>query len=238
MQENKSANNLGISKMAHLFLRWLRVFLIAAILIAAYQGFVKYSQENKILKEIVSRLEADSRAAQVLVTKVVFNEQTQKTYTTIKFLEFDSKGRALAPKYFTFAGNIIQFQSLIIRFDDMKVKYADRLRGKSAYIFLKTFMLDGANTQEFEIAHANDIPAGYKIEGVTSDFERKLWERFWRLALDPVSSSKAGIKNAQIEAPGTMFVPGTLYTIQIEHDGGLRIDASPLPKILEGETMP
>ncbi len=32
------------------------------------------------------------------------------------------------------------------------------------------------------------------------------------------------IKNAQIEAPGTMFVPGNLYTIKIEHDGGLRIE--------------
>jgi hypothetical protein len=34
-----------------------------------------------------------------------------------------------------------------------------------------------------------------------------------------------GIKNAQIEAPGTKFVPGLIYTIKIEHDGGLRIDA-------------
>ena len=39
-------------------------------------------------------------------------------------------------------------------------------------------------------------------------------------------------------APGTKFVPGKLYTIKIEHDGGLRIDVSPLPEILAGEKIP
>ena len=45
-------------------------------------------------------------------------------------------------------------------------------------------------------------------------------------------------KNAQIEAPGTKFVPGTLYTIKIEHGGGMRIDAEPLAPILKGERIP
>jgi len=35
-----------------------------------------------------------------------------------------------------------------------------------------------------------------------------------------------------------MFTPGILYTIKIEHDGGLRIDASQLSPILRGETIP
>ena len=56
-------------------------------------------------------------------------------------------------------------------------------------------------------------------------------------ALDRAAAKKMGIKNAQIEAPGTVFIPGTLYTIKIEHDGGLRIDAQPLPEILKGETI-
>jgi hypothetical protein len=29
-----------------------------------------------------------------------------------------------------------------------------------------------------------------------------------------------------------------LYTIKIENDGGMRIDASPLPQILKGERIP
>ena len=69
----------------------------------------------------------------------------------------------------------------------------------------------------------------------TSGFEKNIWKEFWRYALDPSYAKRRGVKNAQIEAPGTMFVPGTLYTIKIEHDGGMRIDAEVLPAILHGE---
>ena len=99
-------------------------------------------------------------------------------------------------------------------------------------------MLDGKDTLEYEIAKLNGIPQGYKIEGLNHPFEQRLWERFWDYALNPKEAKKVGVKNAQIEAPGTMFIPGTIYTIKIEHDGGMRIDAKPLPGILKGEKIP
>ena len=122
------------------------IFNIAVSLVLiflAYQFVAKYLHENAVLKQIIERLQADSRIAEVLVTGVNFDEKINKTYTTIKFLEYDTKGRPLEPKYFTFAGNIIQFQSLVIRFDDIYIRQKDRLRGKSAYLFWKVFMLDG-----------------------------------------------------------------------------------------------
>ena len=216
----------------------LAILLIIIAVFSATQFYLKYTRENRILKEVISRLEADSRAAEVLVTGVNYNEETGKTYTTIKFLEYDIKGKPLTPKYFTFSGNIIQFQSLVIRFDDIHIRKGDQLRGRSAYLFWKVFMLDGSNTQEHEIVKLYEIPEGYKLENIEDTFEKRLWERFWKYALDPKESDKMGIKNAQIEAPGTMFVPGVLYTIKIEHDGGMRIDTLPLPSILKGEQIP
>jgi len=174
----------------------------------------------------------------LLVTGVNYDEKTKKSYTTIKFLEYDSDNRPLEPKYFTFSGNIIQFQSLVIRFDDALIRQGDMFKGKSAYLFWKVFMLDGANTQEFDITKANTIPEGYKLADTSFSLEQKFWEKFWEFALDPKKARGVGIKNAQIEAPGTMFVPGILYTIKIEHDGGMRIDTQPLPMILKGETIP
>ena len=120
----------------------------------------------------------------------------------------------------------------------MYIRKGDRLRGKSAYLFWKVFILDGENTQEYEITKAFQVPQGYKIEGIKDPFEEKLWRKFWEYALHPEKAGKTGIKNAQIEAPGTMFIPGTLYTIKIEHDGGMRIDVTPLPAILKGERIP
>ncbi len=171
------------------------------------------------------------------MTKSELDESTGKIKTTIKFLEFDAAGRPLSPKYFTFQGNVIQFQSLVIRFEDKFVFGGDKLKGKSAYLFRKAFVLDGARTQEFEITTAHSVPAGYKLPGEKSSYEDGLWEKFWLYALDPRERERAGIKNAQIEAPGSMFLPGTIYTLKIEHDGGLRIDTRPVPEILKGENV-
>jgi len=194
--------------------------------------------ENAILKQVIARLEADSRVAEVLVTGTGSDEKTNTSYTTIKFLEYDTQGNPLPAKYFTFSGNIIQFQSLVIRFDDLHIRSADRFKGKSAYIFWKAFVLDKEKTQEFEITQINQIPQGYKLVHETNPFEQRLWREFWSYALDPEKAQSRGIKNAQIEAPGVMFVPGYLYTIKIEHDGGLRIDAAALSPVLRGESIP
>ena len=217
------------------------IFIILLCGVLGYQSYTivtNYILEKAILKKVITRLEADSRVAEVLVTGVNFNEVDQTTYTTIKFLEYNSNGIPLKPKYFNFSGNIIQFQSLVVRFDDMYIRQADRLKGKSAYLFWKVFMLDGAKTQEYDITKINEVPLGYKLENQENPVETKFWSRFWEYALDTQRAKLGGIKSAQIEAPGTMFVPGNLYTIKIEHDGGLRIDSAPISKILLGEKIP
>ncbi len=221
--------------------RGRRVFVTIVLLAAAIAAVVfvrRLFYEDEILRKMIARLQADSRIAEVLVTGVNFDEKTQQTFTTIKFLEYDAQGEPLEPKYFTFSGNIIQFQSLVIRFDDKYIRDADRLKGKSAYIFLRAFMLDGKNTQEFDITPVNEVPAGYRISDKSDPFEEKMWQSFWTLALDPKKAQQNGVKNAQIEAPGTMFVPGNIYTIKIEHDGGMRIDVNKLSPILQGEKIP
>ena len=207
-------------------------------LFSFYQYATRYEKENKILKEIIERLTADSRIAEALVSDVSWDPLLNKHKTTIKFLEYDTQGNPLDPRYFTFFGNVIQFQSLVVRFDDFYVKHGDALRGKSAYLFWKVFFLDGTNTQEYEITSIQEIPEGYKIEGNRNSYEVEFWRRFWEYALDPRLAKSNGIKNAQIEAPGTKFIPGMIYAIKIEHNGGIRIDASPIPNILKGEKIP
>ncbi|MCA9405297.1 MAG: hypothetical protein KC684_02080 [Candidatus Omnitrophica bacterium] len=216
----------------------LIVIILGTAGLVSYNFYHKIVKENEVLKQVVERLEADSRVAEVLVTGVRYDEEKNKTFTTIKFVEYDRNNQPLKPKYFTFSGNIIQFQSLVIRFDDINIRNAKQLKDKSAFLFWKVFMLDGQNTQEFEINAVNSIPSGYKVEGMNHPYEKELWEKFWTYAMDPEQAKKGGIKNAQVEAPGVMFTPGILYTVHIEHDGGLRIDARPLPAILKGERIP
>lgn len=190
-----------------------------------------------MLCKVIDRLTADSRVAEVIVTDVKFSPATGKMSTTIKFLEYDTKMMPLKPKYFTFSGNTIQFQSLVIRFDDFYVKKAHPLKGKSAYLFMKVFMLTDKGAEVFDINKINEIPSGYEVEGAKNNFEQKLWRKFWLYAFEPKKAKRIGIKNVQIEAPGTKFIPGMVYTVKIEHNGGLRIDAKPLSPLLKDENF-
>jgi hypothetical protein len=212
------------------------LFIVFCFLVA---GFLLLRQMNRehVYQQMLERLQAESRAAQVLVTAVNYDEKTHRNLTTIKFVEVDTTGQAMPPKYFTFSGNLIQFQSLVVRFKDKFVASGDRFRGKSVYLFWKAFMLDGPMTQEFPITQVDEIPGGYKIPGAKSNLENRFWKEFWRYAFDQAKAEKAGIKSVQIEAPGVIFIPGYLYTIHIEHDGGLRIDARLLDPILRGEKI-
>lgn len=223
---------LDVVKKAAILILGVSIIFIAAK--SAYWIHKRF-EENRILREVIDRLSADSRIAEVLVTGSRFNEENGKIETTIKFLEYDAKGKPLTPKYFTFQGNIVQFQTLVIRFQDKFVKAGDKLRGKSAYLFLRAFVLDPEKAQIFDLTEANEVPEGYKVSEAPSEFEKKLWADFWKYALDPSAREHVGIKNAQIEAPGMMFLPGTIYTIKIEHNGGIRIDTQPIPEILRGE---
>ena len=126
-------------------------------------GVSQWIQRERVLRKIIERLHAETRKADVLVTKSEFDEATKKIKTTIKFLEYDAQGKSLEPKYFTFQGNVIQFQSLVIRFADKLVEAGDRLRGKSAAFFMKAFVLDGTHTQEFDITKTEEVPGGYRV---------------------------------------------------------------------------
>ena len=90
---------------------------------------------------------------------------------------------------------------------------------------MKAFsLLDNSIAEVFPINKVNEVPSGSEIYPPKNIFEEIIWKKFWRYALNEKEAKSSGIKNAQIEAPGTRFIPGLLYTIKIEHKGGIRID--------------
>ena len=214
----------------------LRNLIILAVLFFLFVGYFRF-KEFMTFRRIIHNLKAESRIAEVLVTESSLDEYTRKYTTTIKLLEYNVKGKPLKAKYFTFKGNVIQFQTLVVRFDDKYIEEGHRMKGKSVYLFLKAFVLDGKNTQEFIVTDANEVPDGYRVGDPPTPFEKEIWKRFWKYALDPEARKRVGIKNAQIEAPGSVFVPGTIYTLIIEHHGGIRIDTRPIPEILKEEKV-
>ena len=219
-------------KITSAFKYTLFLMIVATMLFGGLYLY-QYYNRTKILEKVVERLSASSRIAEAVVTEQVPDFKRGKLKTTIKFLEYDSENQPMEPQYFTFDDNIIQFQALVVRFDDYFIKNADPLKGKSLYLFLKAFSLSNDSLQVYPINEINQIPEGYQVSDSASSYEKQLWRDFWKYALDKNRATLKGIKNAQIEAPGTMFLPGYIYRLEIEHDGGIRIDVDPVPNILK-----
>ena len=182
------------------------LFFIFCLIIAGFWLLWRFNQEH-VYQQMLNRLQAESRAAQVLVTAVNYDEATGRNNTTIKFVEQDSTGMPLPPKYFTFSGNLIQFQSLVVRFEDKFVAAGDLFKGRSVYLFWKAFMLDGPRTQEFPITQIWEIPGGYKIPGKATGFENRFWKDFWSYAFDEQKAmERKGSRACKSRHPGAVFI--------------------------------
>jgi len=195
--------------------------------------------EIQRLNEVVSRLNGESRVAQAMVTKQEFNPLNNEIETTIKFLEITSEGENLKPRFFTFKSDTIYFDALVIKFDLDYVERGEALRGKSIALFRRIFSENQAPENGFLMDEDSDggaVPNIYRINKNPSELEEKLWKGFWGYAADPKEAAKLGVRVIQGEAVYTRFQPDNLYTLTLDHDGGLNIMTEPFPQILKTKT--
>jgi hypothetical protein len=226
------------------FFGWIKRFLILVLLAAlGYGGWWYYQseREKEILEGIIARLTSERRVAEVWVEQISRQESGDRERIKLKILEFDVDGKPLQPIYCTFSlSDVIHFEALVIRLSDELVKGGE---GKSIHLFRRAYALDdGGNTYEAcELARPNEVPGGYRLAATdprSTEVERRYWQSFWNYALDEKLRTEAGVRNAQIEAPATRFQADQIYRLFLEADGGLTIQASPVPEILKGERVP
>lgn len=217
-----------------------KIVILASLVAAVYLGYEYYEKmrEAQVLRAMISRLTGEERVAEVWVKEYKRDSAGRPERVTLKILEKNADGNPLAPVLCTFSlSDIIHFEALVIRLTDKLVMEGD---GKSIYLFRRAFALqEGGNTYEScDINEPMEVPEGYALgdtDRYVSQVEQKYWRLFWTYALDANSREAAGVKNAQIEAPATRFVSNVIYRIILEHDGGLRIEATPIPDILKDE---
>ena len=220
---------------------WLRrIVLLAIIGVASYGGYWFYQnqREVEVLREMIEHLTAEERVAEVWVEDYKLDEDGNPAGMRLKIMEYCQGGKALEPVYCDFSLNdVIHFEALVIRLNDDLILEG---KGKSIHFFRRAFALDddGNTYESCDINKPMKVPGGYSIAGKdkhASEVERRYWKSFWVYALDEDKREAAGVKNAQIEPPATRFMPDKIYRLILEHDGGLHIQASPVPEILKGE---
>src|SRR3989338_10067146 len=84
----------GVMKLSKIFNTLLTLVLALSLLTAGFWAH-RWIEQSRVLRQVIERLSADSRIAEVLVTKSEFEENTRKILTTVKFLEYDTAGRPM-----------------------------------------------------------------------------------------------------------------------------------------------
>jgi len=187
-------------------------------------------QKNEQLKQVVQRLEAERRVADVIVTGQKAEGGVQMT--TLLFVEYARDGSTLPARRFTIDGNVAHVDAVVVKFDRDFVQDNDPLRGHSLALFTRLYGENQPPEKGFLIDTPGEIPDVYRSpDPYASDFERELWSNFWKLADDEAYRKSRGVRVAQGEGVWVPFHPDKLYTLTLDSDGGLNITSSPLKGI-------
>ncbi|MFW6162529.1 MAG: hypothetical protein ACODAJ_07140, partial [Planctomycetota bacterium] len=145
--------------------------------------------------------------------------------TTMEFTERLGQGATARSRVFTVRGREVYFDALLIKFAEDRVKVGDPLRGKSLHLFRRAFG-SAQEPRDGPLLAAREpgaVPRAYRSGQGVSDFERRLWARFWHWTAHPDEAAAEGVRVAQIDAVGTRPEVGATYRITLEHDGGLNL---------------
>jgi hypothetical protein len=189
-------------------------------------------KEIERLKEVVARMQGERRIAEVVVVHQEKDPTTRRLRTTFRFSEVTPDGEALAAREYTIDGDVAYFDALVVKFDHQYVELGDALRGKSLYLFRRTFGEFQEPSKGFPLDETR--PSPYRLHPQPSAFEQEIWREFWKYATDADYASTKGVRVAFGEAVYTKLQPGKIYRLSIENAGGMNLRSENLPPVLKG----
>jgi len=197
---------------------------------SASRKIAKLEEEKRELDQMIKRLSAEKRVAEMIVTK---QTKTNGVLTSeLLFVEYGPGGSSLPAKTFTILGDSVHVDALVIKFDRDFVKQDDPLKGHSIALFKCVYGDLQSPAQGAVIDPPGQVPTIYQnASSKVSDFERSLWADFWRLAEDKDFAASKGVRVAQGEGPWTRIQPDRLYTLTLEAASGLNLTSQPLKGI-------
>jgi len=186
----------------------------------------KLEEEKKELQQIVQRLTDERRVAEMIVTDQ--RPTPQGLETTLLFVEQARDGTPLPARSFTVKGDEVWVGGLSIRFEEGWLEKNDPLRGHGIMLFTRIFGQNQTPAEGATIDEPGKIPdvyrGGPKEMARVSDFERDLWENFWRLVNDKQYRAEKNVAVAGGKAVYFRAAPDKLYRITVDARGNPTVD--------------
>lgn len=197
----------------------------------AQQQIIELKQKNEVLQQFVARLSAERRVADVLVLDKSTTPQGV-TRRTLLFVEYDRAGQAMDPRQFVVEGEMTHIDAMVIQFDRQYVGSGDALRGQSIALFTRIYG-DRQNPADAPgIDEPGKIPLLYRsTDPRLAAFEQELWSEFWHLADNPERAAERGVRVAFGQGVWGPLERDKLYTLTLDHAGGLTLQVEPLKAI-------
>jgi len=188
------------------------------------EEIAKKAEEIRRLDMAVRLLKVDHRIARIEVVSQQGSRQQRDLRTRFRFVEIDRDGRALEqPREFVIEGDVIYIDAWVIKFTDELVTLPDPVRSTSICQFRRIFGESQSPSEGFQLDPIGSRPAVYRSGGEMTEFEEKLWSRFWQYANDPAAARDAGVRAAHGEAPSIKLLTGKAYKILLRASDGLTI---------------
>jgi hypothetical protein len=187
------------------------------------------SRQKFELQRSIERLTAEDRVAEVHVLnqvragEMVDGKPAPTDLTMLEFIELDREGHPLPARRVTVEGTTPHFAALVIMFSPEYVAAGDKLRGKSLALFRGIYGERQRPVDAVWLDPPGEIPNVYRVNPEPSEFERKLWARFWDYATDRALADRDGVQLAQGEEVFAPMRKGDVWTVSLKHSAGLSI---------------
>ena len=187
-------------------------------------------QERTRLIEYAKRLGAERRVAQVDVVRQR-QDQLGRTVSTLLWQEIGADGLLGKPLAVETIGDLVYFESLVLKFQQHYVGEGDPARGASLALFRRIFGDCQAPDSVCEIGRAAR-PVTTSASEENERLHAELWEKFWEFVDDPRMAADYGVRVAQCEAPAAPLRAGQTWGLSLDAAGGMnisRLDADVQP---------
>jgi len=174
--------------------------------------------ENRELKRAITNI---TREDQIGYAKVVSQtEKDGRIFTTIKFVETarDDKLRKILEKEYTIEGDIVYFDSLIVKFGNKMVTDG---KAKALYLWRRVYGEKMTPEEAFSIEEPGVEPLRYSdLLAVLPLREKKIfWDGVWDLANDTEKLSEYGIRAIYGNVVYSRLREGLIYVFKIDATG-------------------
>lgn len=217
-------------------MKWLK-FTLACALVVATATFTavrfgglearrlrtevdRLEQERRRLVEYAQRLSASRRVAQVDVVRQRVNRRGE-TVSTLLWQEIGGDGRLGRPLAIEAVGELVYFESLVIKFEPHFVGEGDLRRGASLAMFRRIFG-DCQKPDSVAELDRGACPPPAEPDGDDAP-HAELWRRFWEMVEDPQLAAEYGVRVAQCEAPAVPLRAGQTWELTLDAAGGVNL---------------